>query len=421
MSTLATKNEEKYLKLTKWPLLGAIFFSEPFLFIAYNLLPFLLQEKLHASAFQISLLITLRPVVSLFSFYWSANLTQKQHELRANLITAEILSTLPFLLFFFFDNIWYMLFSAGMYTLFYRAGTPALMEILRINLPKVLREKFFSHRLIIGYLEGIFISSIIGFFLDRKLFHHHGWKILLLGSALLRILGILLQKKIPVKGFPQNDKITFEKKLSWSNILVPWKEGIALLKRRKDFARFQWGFMASGFGIMFILPAIPLFKKYAHLSYLDLALSLALFKGTGFVLFSPLWRRGLNRLPLPLLSSIVFFIAGIFPFCLSLSYYYTSAFFLAYFLYGIAQGGSSLVWHLSGPIFAAEEESSQYSRINVLVIAVRGMIAPLLGGFLCDRINPLFVFILGSLFCLSGSVIMLMPYIQKLREKNSST
>ena len=38
----------------------------------YNMLPFILYKDLHATSWQIGAMITLKPVVSLFSMYWSS-------------------------------------------------------------------------------------------------------------------------------------------------------------------------------------------------------------------------------------------------------------------------------------------------------------------------------------------------------------
>jgi hypothetical protein len=76
--------------------------------------------------------------------------------------------------------------------------------------------------------------------------------------------------------------------------------------------------------------------------------------------------------------------------------------YAAYLIFGIAQGGSHLIWHLSGPIFSEAEESSRYSGVNVLMVGIRGLIAPILGGILNYLFGADFVFVLGGLCCLGG-------------------
>lgn len=70
--------------------------NEPFVAL-YAIIPFIIRKDLAASLVQLSILASLRPVLSIFSFYWSANLTRQKHRLRSNLIGAWGLARLPFL------------------------------------------------------------------------------------------------------------------------------------------------------------------------------------------------------------------------------------------------------------------------------------------------------------------------------------
>ena len=118
---------------TKRALLWSQLLSEP-LVTLYGFLPFLLYKDLGASAFQISLLMMLKPVVTILSFYWSAGL--KGHQLKRNVIGAGFLMRAPFLLCPWIDSPWFIVGAAVNYMFFFRAGAPAWMEILKCNLPK---------------------------------------------------------------------------------------------------------------------------------------------------------------------------------------------------------------------------------------------------------------------------------------------
>ena len=130
-------------KETQLALLWTNLANEP-LASLYSLLPFILCKDLNASTFQLSLFLSLRPVLSMFSFYWSAYLKEGKRALVVNLIWAFILAYLPFLFFPFLGNIWYLLLASAMYQLFTRAAFPSLIEILKRNIPKQPREQAFS-------------------------------------------------------------------------------------------------------------------------------------------------------------------------------------------------------------------------------------------------------------------------------------
>src|SRR6185437_12364333 len=127
---------------TRLALLWMNLSNEP-LAAMYSLLPFILCKDLHASTFQLTLFATLRPVLSVFSFYWGSFLAYRKNRLLPNLIGAWVLARLPFLYFPLIDNFWYLLFACGVYQLFSRAATPALMEILKRQIPKEPREHIF--------------------------------------------------------------------------------------------------------------------------------------------------------------------------------------------------------------------------------------------------------------------------------------
>ena len=79
-------------------------------------------------------------------------------------------------------------------------------------------------------------------------------------------------------------------------------------------------------------------------------------------------------------------------------------FYLAYIVYGVAQGGSHLCWHMSGPIFARNENSAMFSSVNVVMVGIRGCIGPPLGGLLCVWLGPLVVLPFAAFLALLAAV-----------------
>ncbi len=384
---------------TRFALLWTSLLNEPFLAL-YALLPFIFRKDVGASAFQIALLTTLRPVVSLISFYWSAKVAKRADRLRSNLVISGILARLPFLCVPFIHNVWFLIFASAIYMLFSRAGIPAWMEILKLNLPKEERERLFSLSSALGYAEGVLLALSIGAMLDMA---GSMWKVLFFASALVGIGGVLIQKRIPVHA----EKIDPAPMAKENGLLKPWKDTWHLMRSRPDFARFQWGFMAGGFGIMLVIAMLPLFfVDVLHLSHADFAAGRSICMGLGFVASSPFWGNALGRTGIMPVTAWVCIGFGLFPALLILAPYSLAWFYVAYFIYGIAQGGSHIVWHLSGPIFAGNEDSSQFSSVNVIMVGMRGMIAPFLGSLLYAFLGALPVLIAGMLLCFCGSWLM---------------
>jgi hypothetical protein len=133
ISVVQSETISKVCKNTKTALFWMGLMNEPFV-VLYALIPFLLRQELGISLLQLSVLASLRPVIPVFSFYWSAGLTRQKDKLKQNLIGAWILARAPFLLILWINSSWYLIFCCASYELFKKSGNPALIEILRINI-----------------------------------------------------------------------------------------------------------------------------------------------------------------------------------------------------------------------------------------------------------------------------------------------
>ncbi len=389
---------------TRLALLWMNLSSEP-LTALYTLLPFILRKDLNATLLQLSIFAAIRPVLSVFSFYWSSYISNRREKLRANLIGAWLLARLPFLLLPLIDNVWFLLLAAGCYQLFSRAGNPALIEILKLNIPKTPREKAFSFYYVLSFIESVALGLTIADVLDGSGGY---WKMLFFFASLIGLSSILFQLRVPIPPEDLRGEELEEKPVARPSLVQPWKECFALLRARPDFAHFQWGFMIGGFGLMLITPALALFyADVLSLSHADISIARFVLMGVGVALSSFLWRRGIEKIEMHRLTSWILIGFALFPLALMCAIYSKSFVYLAFFIYGIAQAGSHLLWNLSGTLFAGEKESSLFSTTNILMIGLRGAAGPLLGGLLCNLFGPLPMLALGVAISLFGSWYML--------------
>ncbi len=388
-----------------WALVWTNLLTEP-LFTLYSFLVFILYKDLGASAFQIALLTMLKPVVTILSFYWSAGLKGKAKKLKSNVLWAGFFMRAPFLLCPWVDSAWFVIAAAANYMFFYRAGLPAWLEIIKRNMGDG-RGRIFSISSALGYAEGVVLALACGGLLDKD---PGLWKVMFFGAAVVGLMSLAVQSRIEVEG----EDLVEERPSLRELVVRPWRDSYQLIKRRPDFSRFQWGFMVSGFGLMLIQPALPLFAvDILGVSYLEMAGAISIAKGLGFALSSPLWARWIDRANVLKMASLVFFSFGIFTAFLSLSLWGIFWFYLAYFLYGVGQGGSHLVWNMSGPIFAGKDESSRYTGVNVALAGLRGAVAPPLGGWLAVLCGPVQVLMMGGALCVYSSVRMLQSKFAK--------
>ncbi len=383
---------------TRRAILLSSILNEPFATL-YPLLPFILLKNLNATPFQIVLLMMLKPISSIFSFYWSEKISQDRHSLKTNLIGAGLLARLPFLFALCFDNVSFLIGASTIYMLFSRAGIPAWMEILKLNLPDKVREKSFSFGSALGYAEGVFIAIGVGSLLDKS---HLSWKIFFAIGIFFGLIVVVIQAFLPIAEITPKER-TKEKLTLKETFIRPWLDCYELMKNRADFRRFQWAFMIGGFGLMVIQPVIPIFfTETLHISYRDLLIAFSICKGLGFVLTSSLWSRALSYFSVSKFTTIVLIGFALFPTLIALSLTSYVWVYVAYFVYGIAQAGSHIIWHLSGPLFAGGEKSSRYSGVNILMVGIRGFLGPPLGGLLVLWIGSVSVFVFSAILCISG-------------------
>ncbi len=379
---------------TRFALLLSGLLTEPLVGLI-ALLPYFLRKDLHASAFQISLFTMVKPAVALLSFYWGASLWKNRHRLLSNWMGSWLFARLPFLLFPFITHVGCLILGAAIFQFFQRGGIPAQMEILKQNVPSGAREGFFSWSSAVIFLGG----ALIGLLLSSEM-EGANWKFLFFCSAVLGLGALFFQARIPIEINTRETKIK-------TGLLEPWKDSWSLLRQRPDFARFQLGFMMGGIGLMLIMPALVLYSADdLAISPADMVMSRFVWMGLGFVLATPFWRRKISYENLYWLTGIACLLFAVSALCWILGVLNLGWFFTAFFFYGMAQAGSHLIWHLSGPLFAGNQGSSLFSTVNILTVGLRGLIVPFLAGFLCEWVGALPVLALGLLGCLSGAVYL---------------
>lgn len=380
---------------TKRALFLSSLLHEP-LFTLYTFVAFILYKDLHASAFQIALLTMLKPVSTILSFYWS---TWSRGRLRTNLLGAGFLMRAPFLLVPWVDEVWYLIAASVNYMLFYRAGMPAWMEILKRNVPASERTRSFSYSSVLGYAEGFILALAMGSLLDKD---PGCWKVLFVGGALLGMLGVLIQCRVPVPECPKEERPSLKELIA-----RPWRDSWQLMRQKKSFATFQWGFMLSGFAIMLVQPVHPVFMvDELGISHTQMAMAIAAGKGLGYVASSPLWARYMERISMHRIACFVSLTFALFPLFLVASKWALLWFFVAWFIYGVGQGGSHLVWSMSGPHFSGKEESARYTGVGVVLAGIRGAVAPPLGNWILGGWGSLPAFGLCGLLCVGSSLFL---------------
>lgn len=365
----------------------------------FNMLVIILYKDLHATPLQITAIIAIKPIASLFSPYWSSLIYQRRDRLVSNLVWANILKFFPFLTFPWLNNTWLFVLAFGSYMLFARAVIPAWMEIIKLNIKGTAKEKIFAFVSAIDYIGSAILPIAFGWILDD---YQGAWRWVFFGSAFIGILSTLFLFRIPVEHIDVPAKSQTQQPISiWEEIAKPWKHSWRLLRERPDFAKFQIGFMLGGGGLMFMQTSLPaFFVDVLQLSYMKIAMAVTVCKAVGFAASSPLWVKWYDKVNIFKVSSRVTLFAAAFPLLIMAATTHVFWVYAAYIAYGMMQAGSELSWHMSGPAFAKEEDSSLYSSTNVLTVGIRGCFIPLLGNCIYTMTNSVTVMLISFLLCM---------------------
>lgn len=373
--------------------------SEP-LSALYSLLPFILVKDFGCSAIEISIFCAIRPLVPFLAFYWNNLQIKVIQQQGKNLITMLLLAYIPFVFCFLIKSFWYFLFAAASYQLFTKALAPSIIEVLKQNVPKETRETLFSFSYILCFLISCCLGKVIGFFLDE---HNGSWINLCSLFASIALFSLVFIRKIKSKDL-QTEQITSSPKQSFSDAL---KESLRLIQDNQDFKRFQIGFMIGGSALMLMVPAINIFfAGTLKLSHSDITNARFIYMAVGIVSSSYFWRFLLKKTSINFLMPWITLGFGVYPLLALASFINLDFLNIAFFVYGVAQAGSHLIWNLSGTVFSKDKTSVPYTSINILSQGLRGMIAPFLGGALCTILGAIPVIVLGSIICFYGVLFM---------------
>lgn len=368
--------------------------SVPF-WVLLNLLPIILYKDLSISPWLVTAMVMLKPASALFASYWGMLVQEREDRLVSNVVIANVLRYLPFVFLPWIDSPWLMALAFGNYMVFSRGVIPAWMEIFKKNLEADSRSRVFTYGSMVDYVGSALLPLGFGFILDD---YALSWRFLFPITALLGLTATLFILKLPKTALKEEVKEIIPLK---SHLLKPWKEAFNLLKTRKDFAKFQMGFMLGAAALMIMQPIIPIFfVDTLQLSYTEMLMALSVCKAMGYAIGSPFSIKLFERFNIFQFCSMVCVLIALFPFLLMSASLYPWMIYVAYIIYGIMQSGSELSWHMSGPIFSMEKESSPFSTTNVLLVGIRGCIAPPLGALIFVVAGATNALIVGSLFAL---------------------
>lgn len=354
----------------------------------FSLMIFILAKEFEVTALQLTLLACIRSVSSLFAFNISALCVGRIAKGTKYLAFTTLIGAFPVLFFPFVTNVWYFIFCYFLFLTMNRATFPVWTEILKSQLGTHKIGNVFATAASVNSLLMISVPFCLSYWMDT---YADLWKVLFSLLAVVQILSLTVL--LYLEFTPTTSSPSFD-------IFSVWKGTWKHLKENPEYAKFQLFFFLSGAGLVAIYPILPtFFNEKLQLSYVQLTSAFSLCKGIGIVISSPIWAYISKKISIYRLNYIVNMFSCLFIVSLLASEGEVSWLYLAYLMFGAMQGGCDLSWHIAGPTFAKENESTLYSSETLALIGIRGCIFPFIGQFIFSHSNIVTVFTLSGLLC----------------------
>jgi MFS family permease len=193
---------------------------------------------------------------------------------------------------------------------------------------------------------------------------------------------------------------------------------LKILQTDRGYRWFALSVFTYGFGNLMIAPAIPIIQvDRLHISTKNIALLANLAQMTAAAAYF-YWGRYVDRhspLKAVVVNILLNALIPLFYLTAGNKWMLVPAFLLA----GITQAGIDLSYFNSILSFATEANASRYQALHSFLLGIRGVIAPLIGGFMVevlgkDGLNRLFM--LALTFILAGCWMQLMGIVRRNRE-----
>lgn len=379
------------------------------------LLIFILSKELDATPWQVAILAALRPTVSLIAFYANSFFIDRPNRLPFYLHLINFVGALPFLFFPFTENAWFHIVAYGIFIAAQRAAFPLWGQILKANVGLEPMKNLVSKGLVITNSIINFFPFFLSFWMDRD---QDAWCWFFVALGLLQLMNHFTLAKLDWKSV---SPLEVSSSVSLKSVFIqPWIDSYGLLMTNPRFAKYLIMFFVGGSGIIATQSVIPIFfKETLNLSYAELTLVLGICKGISFIMTSPLWARWSKRISLYQFNSYIFLLSFFFFIFLSIAMTGYHWLIFAYFIYGMMAAGTELSWNISGPVFSQDQDSIPFSRLNLALSGIRGMICPLLAQQLFLSTDAFTVFAVASILAFIGMAYAVKLNFSSLKSEES--
>ncbi len=362
------------------------------------------RKSLGASELSVTFITMAMPVTSFTSIWWARLLIGRNQS--------------KFLLFF--GIFVYLVLSSGIllntyahlltiYLIFFMLNALIVTSenrILQQHIPAPQTGRLFGLASGMRTAMVALVSALAGWYMDII---NGGFRHIYIVASLSGMVALLFIASIPTGQIAGADPQPINRQL----LLSPLQKVIQLIKRRRDFLRFETAFMLYGIAFMISLPVIPLYLvDDLQLSYSQIGIARGTVPQLLMILFIPLFGRLFDRSTPHRMAVGVFFLLAFFPLLLLSAGEFNGTLrmlmlYTSFAFFGAVMSGVMVLWSLSSLRFAGSEDAGVYHSVHVAATGIRGLFAPLLGYLVMSVFGKTTALLTSSVLWIMASLMMI--------------
>jgi MFS family permease len=374
------------------------------------------REQLHAGAFILALMTAAPFIGNLGALFWAQAMEGRPKVPFAK--WSQLAARATFLLALFATTPFRFALIISAAQILGTIATPAYAAIIKEIYPDDQRGRIMSYTRAALFSACVFTTFLAGPLLKQVSYRYVFPAVCLFGMAAAMIFG-----RIPVPSAmgaaaerPPRRSVaeTFRETLSFLSSTM------GILHTDHGYRWFALSVFTYGFGNLMIAPVIPIIQvDRLHISTNHIALLANLSQITAALAYF-YWGRYVDRHS-PLKAVVVnILLNALIP----LFYLVAGSKWMlipAFVLGGVTQAGIDLSYFNSILSFASEESASRYQALHSFLLGIRGVIAPVMGGFMIEGLRNYgldlrWLFVLALSLILAGCWMQVMGIRRRSRE-----
>ena len=376
------------------------------------------RKSLGADEFTVTLIAMAAPTASITSLWWAKLITGRDQ--RKLILIFGSLGILALASGAFLHHAFHIIAIHFLWFLVFSLIRPAESRVLQQHIAGKSTGKTYGMGASLRLAVVAVVSGGAGLWMN---YMANGFRNLYPMVALLGFAAILLLSSIRTSGDQIGKPLPIGRKL----FTTPLVEMVQLLKRRKDFLRFEIAFMLFGGCFMMTTPVVPLYLvDTLELGYDTIGLA----RGTLAQITMMVVMQGLGRVfdrSTPHRLGVVFFCAmALYPALLLLAgevegTLRMALIYVSFAYFGVIMSGVEVLWQLSSIRFSQGEDVGLYQSVHVAATGLRGLTMPLTGFAIMTMYGKTAALMTAAVgFFAAGLLLALMRYIDIRKGENVS-